>query len=151
MNSNHEYSAVWLLQERLAGAARIEHHPLDVAEACKQYAEAGYEVSELLREQLETYGELAIAWPFRDGETYLRIAVEGALDIQARDVRIYGKRLGQSVVPLGIAPDTEDAVLLADNGDILFGGDAGLQRVANGFGAAIGALVTDSWDKSFFW
>jgi hypothetical protein len=51
--------------------------------------------------------------------------------------RIYGRRLGQPVLPIGIAFSTEEAVLLAENGDILFGGDAGMQRVANGFGAAI--------------
>ncbi|MDI3408657.1 SUKH-3 domain-containing protein [Streptomyces cavernicola] len=150
MNSNHELPAVRALQERLAGTARIESYPLDVEEACKQYTEAGYDVSARLREHLQTYGELTVTWPFRAGETYLKAAVEEALDVPDRNVRIYGKRLGQPVLPLGIAFSTEEAVLLADNGDILFGGDAGMQRVANGFGTAIEALVTDTWDKTFF-
>jgi hypothetical protein len=150
MNSNQEPAAVRALRERLAGAARIEAYPLDVEDACKQYAEAGYDVSAPLREHLERYGELTVTWCFRAGETYLKAAVEEALDNPDRNVRNYGGRLGQPVVPLGIAFSTEEAVLLAENGDILFGGDAGMQRVANGFETAIVALVTDDWDKTFF-
>ncbi|MFE5894937.1 SUKH-3 domain-containing protein [Streptomyces sp. NPDC056462] len=150
MNSNQDRPGVRVLRERLAGAARIEAYPLDVEDACRQYTEAGYEVSAPLREFLETYGELTVTWPFRAGETYLKVAVEDALDVPDRNVRIYGKRLGQPVLPLGIAFSTEEAVLMAENGDILFGGDAGMQRVANGFETAIVALVGDHWDKAFF-
>lgn len=150
MNSEDEPPAARALRERLAGASRIEAYPLDVEDACTRYTEAGYDVSASLREHLELYGELTVTWPFRAGETYLKVAVEEALDIPDRNVRIYGRRLGQPVVPLGIAFSTEEAVLLAENGDILFGGDAGMQRVANGFEAAIVALVTDDWDKTFF-
>lgn len=150
MNSNHDRPAVHALRERLADAARIEAYPLDVEDACKQYAEAGYDVSAPLREHLEAYGELTVTWPFRADETYLKVAVEEALDIPDRNVRLYSRRLGQPVLPLGIAFSTEEAVLLAENGDILFGGDAGMQRVANGFETAIVALVTDHWDKTFF-
>jgi hypothetical protein len=86
------------LRERLAGAARIEAYPLDVEDACKQYAEAGYDVSAPLREHLERYGELTVTWCFRAGETYLKAAVEEALDNPDRNVRNYGGRLGQPVV-----------------------------------------------------
>ncbi|WP_376771249.1 SUKH-3 domain-containing protein [Streptomyces boluensis] len=67
-----------------------------------------------------------------------------------RSVRVYGRRLGLHVVPLGVAFSTEEAVLLAENGDIFFGGDAGMQRVAHGLDTAVEALVTDDWDKTFF-
>ncbi|MGW2721522.1 SUKH-3 domain-containing protein [Streptomyces sp. NPDC001492] len=150
MHSNHDSPAVRALRERLAGAARIEACPLDVEDACRRYAEEGYHVSAALREHLEMYGELTVTWPFRAGETYLKVAVEEALDLPDRNVRIFGRRLGQPVLPLGIAFSTEEAVLLAENGDILFGGDAGMQRVANGFETAIVALVMDDWDKTFF-
>ncbi|MBT2423416.1 SUKH-3 domain-containing protein [Streptomyces sp. ISL-22] len=150
MNSNHDRPAVRALRERLAGTARIEAHPLDVEDACKQYAEAGYDVSAWLRQHLETYGELTITWRFRANETFLKVAVEEALDVSKRNVRNYSRRLGQTVLPLGIAFSTEEAVLLADNGDILFGGDAGMQRVGNGFETSVVALVTDDWDKTFF-
>ena len=150
MNSNHDRPAVRALRGRLAGAARIDAHPVDVEDACKQYAEAGYDVGAPLRQHLEIYGELTVTWHFRANETSLKVAVEEALDVSRRNVRNYSRRLGQPVLPLGIAFSTEDAVLLADNGDIFFAGDAGMQRVANGFEAAIVALVTDDWDKTFF-
>ena len=53
----------------------------------------GYDVSAPLREYLEMYGELTVTWPFRAGETYLKVAVEEALDVPTRSVRIFRKRL----------------------------------------------------------
>lgn len=150
MNSNNERPTIQGLQERLAGGARIDAYPLDLEDACTRYVEAGYESTAQLREFLEQYGELTVTWLFRGNETYLKVSVEEGLDVPARNVRIYGKRLGQPVLPVGIATSTEEAVLLAENGDILFAGDAGMQRVANGFEAAIQALVTGEWDKTFF-
>ncbi|MER7958088.1 hypothetical protein [Streptomyces sp. NPDC096030] len=50
-------------------------------------------------------------------------------------VRSFEKRLGTSALPVGIALSTEEVVLLAENGDIVLGGDAGVQRV---------------WDMTFF-
>ncbi|MEY9992248.1 hypothetical protein ABIE67_004280 [Streptomyces sp. V4I8] len=101
----------------------------------------------MLREHLETYGELTVTWPFRTNETCLKAAAEEALDVPPRNVHNYGRRLGRPVLPLGIAFSTEEAVLLAENGDLLFAGDAGMQRVANGFETALVALVTDDWDR----
>lgn len=76
--------------------------------------------------------------------------MEEALGVPARNVRCHGSRLGRPVLPLGIAFSTQEAVLLAENGDLLFGGDAGMQCVANGLETAVVALVTDDWDKTFF-
>lgn len=150
MNGHHHHPAAQALQERLAGRARVEARLLDVEDACRQYTAEGYEVSTQLRAFLAAYGELTVTWPFRQSETYLEVAVEEALDIPDRNVRLYGKRLGQAVLPVGIAFSTEEAVLLAESGEIFFGGDAGLQRVAHDFDAAVEALVTDDWDKTFF-
>ncbi|MDC7338143.1 SUKH-3 domain-containing protein [Streptomyces lydicus] len=150
MNGPHHHPAAQSLRERLAGTARVEARRLDVEDACRQYADAGYDVTAQLRAFLTAYGELTITWPFRRGETDLTIAVEKALDVPDRNVRLYGKRLGQSVLPVGIAFSTEEAVLLAESGEIFFGGDAGMQRVAHDFEAAVEALVTDDWDKTFF-
>jgi len=150
MNSDKERDAVHSMRVSLAGAATFEAYPLDVEDACRRYAEAGYEATPQLREFLETYGELTVTWPFRDREVEVKISVEESLDILPARVRYFNKHLGRSALPIGIAFSTEEAVLLAENGDILFAGDAGMQRVANGFEAAVQAVVTGDWDKTFF-
>ncbi|WP_329331163.1 SUKH-3 domain-containing protein [Streptomyces sp. NBC_01454] len=123
---------------------------MDLADACSQYSEAGYEVTPQIRTFLGDYGELTVTWMFRQSEVELTTSVEQALEFPARNVRIYAKRIGQPVLPVGIVFSTEDCVLLAENGDILIGGDAGIQRVANGFAEAVQALITGNWDKTFF-
>lgn len=133
-----------------AGATHVEARPLDVEDSCRQYTEAGYEVTPQLREFLEHFGELTISLTYRDWVGELSVSVEGALDLPPRNVRIDGKRIGRPVLPVGTAFDTEESVLLAENGDIFLAGDAGIQHVANGFENAIRALVTGDWDKTFF-
>jgi hypothetical protein len=59
------------------------------------------------------------------------------------------ERLGFPVALVGTAFDTEEAVLLAEDGDILLYRDAGFQRVANGFDSAVRAVVTGDWDKTY--
>ncbi|MDF6020569.1 hypothetical protein [Streptomyces sp. JH34] len=49
-----------------------------------------------------------------------------------------------------MAMETEENVLLVENGDIVFAGDAGMQRVGNGFERAVKAFVSGTWDKTFF-
>ncbi|AJP05222.1 hypothetical protein TU94_31170 [Streptomyces cyaneogriseus subsp. noncyanogenus] len=63
---------------------------------------------------------------------------------------VLAKRLGFPVALVGTAFDTAEAVLLAEDGDILLYGDAGFQRVANGFDSAVRAVVTGDWDKTYF-
>lgn len=123
---------------------------MDLADACSQYTEAGYEVTPQIRTFLGDYGELTVTWMFRQSEVELTTSVEQALEFPAGNVRIYAKRIGQPVLPVGIVFSTEDCVLLAENGDILIGGDAAIQRVANGFAEAVQSLITGNWDKTFF-
>ncbi|WP_035799138.1 SUKH-3 domain-containing protein [Kitasatospora mediocidica] len=138
------------LRATLADATRFETGPLDVEDACRQYAEEGYEATGQLREFLADYAELTVAWRFREWEEEVSTSVEKALDAPARNVRFYARRIGQPVLPVGAAFTTDEVLLLAENGDILLGGDAGIQRVAHGFENAVRCLVTGDWDKTFF-
>lgn len=78
------------------------------------------------------------------------ISVEAALDVFAPNIRSYARRLGMPVLPVGTAFETDETVLVAGNGDVLLAGDAGMQRVANGFEEAVRALVSGEWDRTFF-
>ncbi|MEU7639780.1 MULTISPECIES: SUKH-3 domain-containing protein [unclassified Streptomyces] len=153
MNNTPDRPAVRRLHDLVAGEARLEAGPLDIEDACRRYAEEGYEVTPRLREFLTDYGELTVTWTWRQREVELTTAVERTLEAThalPRNVRIDAKRIGQSLVLIGTAWDTEDVVLLAENDDIFISGDAGIQRIANGFENAIRAIGTDSWDKTFF-
>ncbi|WP_371482492.1 SUKH-3 domain-containing protein [Kitasatospora sp. NBC_00315] len=150
MSASPERPELDRLRDTLTGAQRFEVGPLDVEDACRRYAEAGYEVTPRLREFLENYGELTVTWMFRQWEVELTTSVEQALDMPVRSARIYAKRIGEPVLPVGVTSSTEDWVLLAENGDILIAGDAGVQRVANGFAPSLQALITGDWDMTFF-
>jgi hypothetical protein len=76
--------------------------------------------------------------------------MKAATNVFPPNVKSYSRRLGIPVLPAGIAFETEEAVLLAENGDILFVRDAGMQRVANGFEEAVKALISGDWDRTFF-
>ncbi|MER6050437.1 hypothetical protein ABT168_23830 [Streptomyces sp. NPDC001793] len=64
-------------------------------------------------------------------------------------MRVFGDRIGSPVLLVGTATDTREAVLPAGDGDVHPAGDAGIQRVAGGFGNAVRALVAGGWDKTF--
>ncbi len=134
------------------GALRLDLRDIDVPAACAAYAEAGYGVTLQLVRFLADYGELTLGWAYGAArhEAVVTISVEAALDVFAPNVRGCARRLGMPVLPVGTAFETEETVLLAENGDILFAGDAGMQRVANGFEEAVRALVSGEWDKTFF-
>ncbi|WP_177000948.1 SUKH-3 domain-containing protein [Streptomyces sp. cf386] len=137
----------------MSGTAELEVHPLDIENACRQYTEDGYEVTPQLRQFLEVYGELTVSWISREWKYELTTSVERTLESAhafPRTLRIHAKDLGCPVLLVGTVFDTEESVLLTENGDILFYGDAGFQRVANGFGNAVRALLTGDWDKTFF-
>ncbi|MGW3120302.1 SUKH-3 domain-containing protein [Streptomyces sp. NPDC001107] len=153
MNETPERPVIQEIRDSLSGIAKFEVHPLDIDDAFQRYIEDGYEVTAQLQEFLEKFGELTVTWRFRDSEVELTTSVERTLEsthATPRNVCIFSKRLGQPVALVGTAFDTEECVLLAENGDILFAGDAGFQRIANGFENAIRALATDNWDKTFF-
>ncbi|MEV7177363.1 SUKH-3 domain-containing protein [Kitasatospora sp. NPDC093679] len=154
MTNTHERAGVPALRAALADTARIEIHPLDVADACRQYDEDGYEVTDRLREFLAAWGELTVTRKFRERDVVLTTAVEPTLEsahATPRNLGIFARRLGQEVALVGTAFVTEEAVLLAENGDILLVGDVGFQRVANGFDEAIRRLVAADYDTTFFW
>lgn len=151
MSNTPERPAVQELRNALKEtAARFQAGPLDVDDACRQYIEDGFEVTQQLREFLENYGELTVIWRWRQGEEELTTSVESALDVPLRNVRNYAKRIGQPVLPIGAVFSSREYLLLAENEDILFAGDAGIQRVANGFENAVRALVSGDWHKTYF-
>ncbi|WP_037573153.1 SUKH-3 domain-containing protein [Phaeacidiphilus oryzae] len=150
MSGGPAREALERLREALPPVERFEYGPVDVPAACAQYAEAGYPVTDQLRGFLGDYAELELAWLFEDWEELLDTTVETALSVPARNVRIDADRVGKPLLPIGRAFDTEEAVLLAPDGEVLLGGDAGMQRVAYGFPQAVKAIVTGEWDKTFF-
>ncbi|MFI8343680.1 SUKH-3 domain-containing protein [Streptomyces sp. NPDC085639] len=136
--------------EALSGASSVEYGDLDVETICNRYREAGYEVTPDLVAFLESYRELTISWLYLGrSETGLEISVESALDVHPANVRYYAKVAGKGMVPVGMAFDTEDTVLLSVDGEIFIGGDGGLQRVGHGFIPSMTALVADNWNKAY--
>ncbi|WP_448317259.1 hypothetical protein [Streptomyces sp. CO7] len=140
------------LGRAFAGASRVVCGPVDVEAARRAYRRAGFGVTGRLVEFLRMYGATTVFWPSHvtGSQTSLTISVEEAVDAFPPNVRSFERRLGMSAVPVGIAFETEEMVLLADNGDIVLGGDAGVQRVAHGFEAAVRALISGDWDMTFF-
>ncbi|WP_328913157.1 MULTISPECIES: SUKH-3 domain-containing protein [unclassified Streptomyces] len=140
------------LAEVLIGALEVEYEDFDLEEACASYVESGYEVTIWLRRFLENYAGITIRWPASRGTwvNELTTSIESALDAYPGNVRNYSRRLGQDVLPIGMAFATEERLLLAENGDVFLGGDAGLQWVSNGFEEALRALISNEWDKTFF-
>lgn len=64
-------------QAALADAVRIEVHPLgDAEDACRQYDEDGYEVTDRLREFLTAWGGLTVTWKWRGSGEVLTTSVE---------------------------------------------------------------------------
>ena len=139
------------LQRVLEPALRVEFGEIDVRSSCLRFESAGYRITPWLCRFLENYSELTVVWRGSlGGDNELVTTVEAALDVPRRNVRIDAGRLGQEVMPVGAAFETEDSVLLAENGDIIFSGDAGMQRVGNGFEESLRALLANDWDRTFF-
>ena len=152
MGDEHSRLREESLSRAFAGASRVECGPVDVEAARLAYREAGFDVTDGLVEFLGTYGETTVFWPSHvtGDETSLTISVAEAAQAFAPNVRHYEKRPGMSALPVGVAFETEEMVLLAENGDIGLGGDAGVQRVAHGFEDAVRALISGHWDMTFF-
>ncbi|MEU9851812.1 SUKH-3 domain-containing protein [Streptomyces sp. NPDC047974] len=140
------------LRRAFVGASRVSCGFVDLEAARLTYQNAGFTVTEELMEFLRAYGETTVFWPSHvtGDESSLTISVEEVAQATPPWVRSFEKRLGMSALPLGIALSTEEMVLLAENGDIILGGDAGVQRVAHGFEEAMRALITGDWDMTFF-
>lgn len=140
------------LRKALAWVESAEFGEVDIEAACAAYEQAGYEVTHALREFLAHYGEISVGWtaPGTGEELVLAVSVEEAMGVYPPNVRSYALQLGMPAVPIGTVLVTEESVLLAENGDIIFAGDAGMQRVGNGFAEAVKAFVSGTWDKRFF-
>ncbi|MEU2506495.1 SUKH-3 domain-containing protein [Streptomyces sp. NPDC007863] len=140
------------LRRAFTGASRVECGFVDLKAARLAYQRSGFPVTDELLEFLAAYGETTVFWPsyVTGDESSLTISIDEVAQAYAPNVRSFEKRLGMSALPLGVALSTEEMVLLAENGDILLAGDAGVQRVAHGFEAAMRALITGDWDMTFF-
>ncbi|WP_055587871.1 SUKH-3 domain-containing protein [Streptacidiphilus griseoplanus] len=153
MSGSAERPVVGRLRDRLAGAVDVQAHPLDVEEACGRYAGDGYEVTPRLREFLAEYGELTLTFTARPWRFVVTTSVARTLESNhatPRSVGIFARRLQRPVLLVGTAFETEEALLLAGNGDVLLYGDAGFQQVANGFENTVRAFATGEWDRTFF-
>ncbi|MDK1475616.1 SUKH-3 domain-containing protein [Streptomyces sp. 549] len=139
-----------VLRQKFPDAVRVEVGSTPLRVVLSRYEAAGYPISEYLRAVMEDYHEVAIVWLFGDLEIALSVAVEDAIEIYPGNVRIYSRRVGKPLTPLGLAFDTEEAVLLAEDEDVYLAGDAGMQYVGNGFVKSVRALISGEWDKTFF-
>ena len=102
------------LQRVLEPALRVEWGEVDVRLAGLRYESAGHRVTPWLGRFLENYSELTVVWrASRGGDNELVTTVEAALDVSLHNVRIDAGRLGQEVLPVGMAFETEEGVLLA--------------------------------------
>lgn len=83
-------------------------------------------------------------------EVSVRIDAEEALSFYPGNVRVFSRKVGRPLVPIGSAFATEEVVLIASDGDVFIAGDAGMQYVGNGFVQSMRALISGTWDKTFF-
>ncbi|MCK1795602.1 hypothetical protein MTQ01_06180 [Streptomyces sp. XM4193] len=144
--------AVDSVREAIASLGSLSVDPTSAENIEQQYAEEGFEMTEWLRSFLDSYEGLTIRYPFMNRVCSLSTTVEACLEAPhatPRSMRIYSKRIGIPVLPVGAAFETEDSLLLARNGDFLFASDAGIQWFAHGFESSARALVTGDWDRTF--
>ncbi|MEV0470268.1 SUKH-3 domain-containing protein [Streptomyces prunicolor] len=138
------------LSDAFSDATRIDLGPASVDHVSGLYEEAGYDVGAELRGFFEEYREMSISWMYREMEVGVQISAEEALSIYPGNIRVFSQRVGRPLVPVGSAFATEEAVLIAGDGDVFLAGDAGMQYVGNGFLQSMQALISETWDKTFF-
>ncbi|MBU7596729.1 hypothetical protein JGS22_003510 [Streptomyces sp. P38-E01] len=137
----------------IASLGSLSVNPTSAPNIERWYAEDGFEMTEWLRSFLDSYEGLTIRYPFMNRVCSLSTTVKACLEAPhatPRSMRVYSKRIGIPVLPVGAAFETEDALLLARNGDFLFASDAGIQWFAHGFENSARALVTGDWDRKFY-
>jgi hypothetical protein len=123
----------------------------DIDDARQQFLAEGYGFPIWLRAFVERCSELKVLWPAtRGGTNELDTSVNAALDADPRNIRSYAERLGKRVLPVGVVYETEDRLLLAEDGEVWIGSDAGLQRVGQDFEASVMSLIRNEWDKTYF-
>ncbi|MFF4599830.1 SUKH-3 domain-containing protein [Amycolatopsis sp. NPDC001319] len=138
------------LEEILENARDFEFGEVNVERARMRYRDEGYEVTSWLEEFIENYSELTVEWQVDPWPTTaLTTNVESALEEFPGNIRYYARRIGKLVLPVGAAFETDERILLAQDGEMLLAGDAGIQRVGFGFETFLRALLTGDWDKTF--
>ncbi|MFE2265618.1 SUKH-3 domain-containing protein [Streptomyces griseosporeus] len=150
MSGSDENARRERLREAFPGATRVDVGTASLEQVSRLYEEAGYPVGPELSTFLSEYRECSIAWLFRGMEVEVIIDAEEALSFYPGNIRIYSKKVQRPLVPIGSAFATEEVVLLAPDGDVFLAGDAGMQRVGNGFVESMQALISGDWDKTFF-
>ncbi|MFH8259401.1 SUKH-3 domain-containing protein [Streptomyces roseolus] len=138
------------LIDAFPGATRVELGSASVDQVARLYEDAGYSVTPELRSFLSEYRELSVSWLFKGMEVTVIVDAEEALSFYPGNIRIYSRKVQRPLVPVGSAFVTEECVLLAEDGDVFLAGDAGMQRVGNGFKESMQALISGDWDKTFF-
>ncbi|MFJ8946845.1 SUKH-3 domain-containing protein [Streptomyces sp. NPDC102395] len=150
MSESNENARRQRLRDALPGATRVDLGEASVELVAGLYEEAGYPVETELLSFLSEYRECSISWMYRGMEVGVTIDAEEALSFYPGNIRIYSRRVGRPLVPVGSAFATEEVVLMARDGDVFLGGDAGMQYVGNGFVKSVQALISGDWDKTFF-
>ncbi|WP_331745532.1 SUKH-3 domain-containing protein [Streptomyces mirabilis] len=138
------------LRDAFPDATRVDLGSASINHVSRLYEEAGYDVGAELRGFLEEYREVSISWMYREMEVGVQINAEEALSFYPGNIRIFSQRVGRPLVPVGSAFATEEVVLIAGDGDVFLAGDAGMQYVGNGFIQSMQALISETWDKTFF-
>ncbi|MFC8430256.1 SUKH-3 domain-containing protein [Streptomyces sp. NPDC057253] len=150
MSGAREITRLEKLRDAFPGAVRVGLGEASVDDVSSLYESAGYFVGPELRRFLTEYREVSLTWLYRGIEVEVTISAEEALSFYPGNIRIYSRKVGLPLTPVGSAFATEEVVLIANDGDIFLAGDAGMQRVGNGFVQSMRALISGDWDKTFF-
>lgn len=140
------------LRKSIPSTVIISADPTPLSETLSAYEDGGFESTDWLVRFFDQYEGLTFDWPFRDRRANFATTVERCFDSPdslPRHVQIFSRRIGIEVLPVGAAFSTEDSLLLAENGDFLFGSDAGIQWIAHGFEETVRTLVTGDWDMTY--
>jgi hypothetical protein len=138
------------LRDAFPDATRVDVGSGSTDHVSRLYEVAGYDVGAELRGFLEEYREFSISWMYCEMEVGLQIDAEEAISFHPGSIRIFSQRVGRPLIPVGSAFATEEVVLIASDGDVFLAGDAGMQYVGNGFVQSMHALISGTWDKTFF-
>ncbi|MBT2452947.1 SUKH-3 domain-containing protein [Streptomyces sp. ISL-43] len=150
MSGFNDTSRQQRLRDAFPDATRVDLGSASIDHVSRLYEGAGYDVGAELRGFLEEYREFSISWMYREIEVGVQIDAEEALSFYPGNIRIFSQRVGRPLIPVGSAFATEEVVLIATDGDVYLAGDAGMQYVGNGFMQSMQALISGTWDKTFF-
>ncbi|WP_407841434.1 SUKH-3 domain-containing protein [Streptomyces sp. DSM 116496] len=150
MNGFNDTSRQQRLRDAFPDATRVDLGSASIDQVSRLYEAAGYDIGNELRGFLEEYREVSISWIYHEMEVGVQIDAEEALSFYPGNIRIFSRRVGRPLIPVGSAFATEEVVLIASDGDVFLAGDAGMQYVGNGFMQSMQAMIAGTWDKTFF-